>query len=907
MPYYWPVSSVDQVLLGADPCREADRFWEHLSAPGQAPALLTESGPALSYADLTERVLTLAARLGTVRRLVVLRARNDVDTVVGYLACLVGQHPVLLVDADNPGADASAVADYDPDVVLGPDLDERREGTRHVLHPDLALLLSTSGSTGSPKLVRLSRQNVAANAAAIADSLRIRGTDVAATTLPLHYCYGLSVLASHLAAGAGVLLTSRSVIEEPFWDLVRTHAVTTFPGVPHTFDLLDRAGLARREVPSLRYLTCAGGRLAPATVERFAALGQRRGFDLVVMYGATEATARMAYLPPDLALRHPHTIGVAVPGGELRVDAPAGGIGELVYAGPNVMLGYAEMAADLARGREVAELRTGDLARVTPAGLVELTGRISRVAKVFGLRVDLGRVEDALLAAGVVGHAVDGGDRLVVGIDRTAAPVDAGRVRDVVTGLGVPAAALAVAELDGVPRLASGKPDHRAIAAASHESAPHPRRAAGGGSVAALYATLPGAAARGTDRGAVARDTFVSLGGDSLSYVSVSLRLERLLGHLPAGWHTMTVDALEARREPGPSRSRRAGPATAGGPGPRRPTGRTVETNVVLRAAAITMIVGSHANLFLLVGGAHLLVGLAGFNLGRFQLTDRSRRERVAGLSRTIARIAVPSMLWLTFAAATSAKYDGRNVLLLTGVLGTREWSEAWHYWFIEALVWTLLGLTALLAIPWVDRLERRWPFWLPMGLAGLALLTRYDVVRLFDGDYIHRAHVIFWLFALGWAAVKAPTGWHRMLVSAAVAATVPGFFPGDQAQREAIVVVGMLLLIWVPAVRVPAVLARVAGVLASASLFIYLCHWQIYPAYEFSMPWLATTLSLTAGIALWQVVARATPPVERALARSGRVTRARIGEIQDHRPWLSIRRWSRRDEHPAVARGGIG
>jgi hypothetical protein len=326
--------------------------------------------------------------------------------------------------------------------------------------------------------------------------------------------------------------------------------------------------------------------------------------------------------------------------------------------------------------------------------------------------------------------------------------------------------------------------------------------------------------------------------------------------------------------------------------GHRRP-GRTVETNVLLRAAAIVIIVGSHSNLFMLLGGAHLLVGLAGFNFARFQLTDRPRRERTRALTTSITRIVVPSVLWLTFAAAFSAKYDLLNVALLNGVLGSREWTEAWHYWFVEALVWTLVVLTALLAIPRIDRLERRAPFAFPIALAAVALLTRYDVVRLFGGDHIHRAHVIFWLFALGWAAVKAPTWMHKTLVSAVVVATVPGFFEGAQHLREATIVVGMLLLTWVPSVRVPALLARSAGVLASASLYIYLVHWQIYPAYEFSLPWLATGLSLAAGIAFYLVVTRATPTVERW-----------FGEIQENRLWLSPRRYLSRDRSSAPLAG---
>lgn len=849
--------------------RPAAPFWESLAVRGAAPALLSDS-ETVTYADLAGRVDALAARLGPTRRLVLLEAANDVASVVGYLACLRGGHPVLLA---VPGRAAELAATYDPDVhIAGDDIVEARPGTAHALHPDLAQLASTSGSTGSPHLVRLEAASVAANATAIAEALALRPGDVAVTSLPLHYCYGLSVLASHLAVGAAVRLTSRSVVEPEFWDEAAAAGITTLPGVPHTFDLLDRVGFADRDLPpSLRLLTQAGGRMAPEQVRRYALLGQRRGFDLAVMYGATEATARMAVLPPDLAADHPHTVGRAIPGGSLSIeDAGPDGVGAVVFRGPNVMLGYAETPADLARGRDVHALRTGDRGRITPDGLLELHGRDGRVAKVAGIRVDLARLEAHLLAHGVVGYAVAAAGGITVAVDSAAGPVDVERVRALAEASGVPR--VRVLALPDLPRTCSGKVDLAALArladappAAGPDAGP---QAAPG--VAALYTALLG-------RPAGPEDTFIGLGGDSLSYVEASLRLEKLLGTLPPDWHRRTVAELE-RGRPDPGRE------------PRRRRTTTVESNVLLRAVAIVAIVGSHANLFMLLGGAHLLVGLAGFNFGRFAVTDHDRRERTRRLVVSLTRIVVPTVLWLGF-AVTSAKYEWQNLLLLNGVLGTREWSEPWHYWFVEMLVWTLVALTALLAIPAVDRLERRFPFWLPYGLALLFLLTRYDVVRILGGDYIHRAHVIFWLFALGWAAAKAPTWKHRALVSLTAAATVPGFFEGGQHGREALIVGGFLVLVWVPVLVVPRVVSRVAGVLASASLFIYLCHWQIYPAYEFEMPWLATGLSLAAGIMSWIVVSRVTPRVETAFAGMGH-----------NHPWFTTRRYATRDDRTGLA-----
>ncbi len=848
-----------------DPARdpEAARFWERLADQGDRPALVA-GDLTVTYADLAARVADLADRLGSERRLVLLRGANDVDAVVGYLACLVGRHPVLLVPGDHDGHVADVVDAYDPDVVLGRhgSVLERRAGTRHELHRDLALLLTTSGSTGSAKLVRLSSDGVQANASAIAAYLGIRPDDVAATTLPLHYCYGLSVVNSHLATGAALLLTDRSVVDTCFWDDVRRHRVSTFAGVPYTFDLLDRVGFASMDLPSLRYVTQAGGRLAPDRVREYAALGRARGWDLFVMYGQTEATARMAYLPPDLADVAPEAIGLPIPEGSFSLaplpEAPLTGsadleVGELVYEGPNVMLGYATGPDDLARGRDVHALHTGDVARRRPDGLFEVIGRRNRWAKVFGLRIDLDQVERVYARAGHVVLCADGGDRLLLAVDTSAKPLSddaaAAMTRLARDEIGLPPRAVQVLRLDAVPRLPNGKPDYRTLAgharvrprARTAAPATSPPAAPGVEDVRRVYAAV-------LDRpDATPQDSFTSLEGDSLSYVETSIRLEQVLGVLPPGWHTTPIRDLAAA-------------ATAS----RR--GRTLETNVLLRAAAIVAIVATHANLIVLVGGAHVLLGVAGFNFGRFHLTDAPRRERVAHLLTSVARIAVPSMVWLAGVALLTRDIGWRNVLLLNALLGPRGWAEPeWWYWFIEVLVSLLLALTALMALPWVDRAERRHPFWLPFGLALAGLLTRYDVVELLPGDEIHRAGVVFWLFALGWAAVRA-AGWrHRALVSVVLVATVPGFF-GDAA-REGVVVLGLLLLVWLRAVRVPAPVARLAGVLASASLYIYLTHWQVYPHLEDRFPLAATVLSLAVGVLAWQAGSRATSYVERRVA----------------------------------------
>src|SRR5690606_26812802 len=231
-----------------------------------------------------------------------------------------------------------------------------------------------------------SHENVSSNARSIAAFLDLTPQDCGVTSLPLHYCYGLSVLHSHLVAGASISLTTASVVDPCFRDALVRHGVTNIAGVPHTFDLLDRAGPETIHVPSLRFVTQAGGKLPADSVVRWADRLSGWGAEFFVMYGQTEATARMAYLPPRLASRHPGAIGRPIDGGDFRIDPIEGddrgdeaGVGELVYSGPNVMLGYATTAADLASGRDIDELRTGDLARFDSVdGVYEIVGRRAR-------------------------------------------------------------------------------------------------------------------------------------------------------------------------------------------------------------------------------------------------------------------------------------------------------------------------------------------------------------------------------------------------------------------------------------------------------------------------------------------------------------------------------------------------
>ena len=231
---------------------------------------------------------------------------------------------------------------------------------------------------------------------------------------------------------------------------------------------------------------------------------------------------------------------------------------------------------------------------------------------------------------------------------------------------------------------------------------------------------------------------------------------------------------------------------------------RQVETGIVLRAVAVLLILANHTHSADARRGPHAAAGRR-VELRPLPLTPRERTSRVRGILRSAARVFVPSAIWIGGLALVSDGYSWRNPLMLQQVLGDHaQWSDQWHFWFIEVLLYFLVALAGLLAIPAVDRAERRWPFGVAVGLVGLGLLSRYAIVVPDAGPYRGAtAYVLVWLFALGWAAQKATATWQRLLVSALVVATVPGFW-ADMPAREATIIGGALLLLWVPGIRLP-------------------------------------------------------------------------------------------------------
>jgi acyl-CoA synthetase (AMP-forming)/AMP-acid ligase II len=457
------------------------------------PALIAPAQDArLTYAELYGRVEEVADRLLRTaggRRLVFLAPGPDIEAVLLYLGCLRAGLPLCLTEP-QPEPLARLCGTYAPALVLAPQTLALPDGWTPApsvlpgyvagrasddgdlaLHPSLALLLTTSGSTGSPKLVRLTAGNLGANAAAIADYLGLGPAELAVQGLPMHYSYGLSVLNSHLFAGGTVLLTPHSFMRPEFWRDVDQHGATSFAGVPYMYETLHRLRFEPGRHPTVRTFTQAGGALRRELIAHFHSRMTQADARLVIMYGQTEATARISFVPPERLAEKIGSIGVAIPGGRLHLEPIEGGDGraaQLVYEGANVMMGYAESPDDLALGDvQRGVLRTGDLATVDEDGYYAIVGRLKRFAKLFGRRVSLEDVERELESAFPVRViATDAGDRLGLHVAPDGAVRDEAMVAHLAHFLAVPPAAIGIRRVTELPLTSSGKKDYRAAEAA---------------------------------------------------------------------------------------------------------------------------------------------------------------------------------------------------------------------------------------------------------------------------------------------------------------------------------------------------------------------------------------------------------------------------------------------------------
>ncbi len=479
-------------------------FWR--IPPGGSPLLIdAASGRGFTGDQLRGTVARLAEAIqsaapGGRKELAFLLMDNSCESVTAYLALLTaGTAAALVPPHGSAELLARQIEAYGPEWLVGtgePPMahalaeqyaysfpvpgvwsGRRRKPAWSPIHPELDLLLGTSGSTGSPQMVRLSKHHLQANAASIAAYLGLDDRQRPITSLPLHYSYGLSVINSHLLVGATIVCTAEGLMSKAFWDAVRAYGCTSLAGVPYMYAMLRRLRWERMELPSLSVLTQAGGHLVRPTKEFVLADCQRRGRRFFVMYGQTEATARISYVPPERLPDKLDSIGIPIPNGEIRLFdgdreiTATGETGEIVYCGPNVMFGYAESRDCLARGDDLRGiLRTGDLAVRDSEGYFSIVGRKKRFIKVFGHRINLDELERLIERALPVRAACLGRDNTVwvgyTAADDGSRPPAPAEIRDYLgRTLQLHPEAISVRHIDVIPHTPSGKKDYPSLEA----------------------------------------------------------------------------------------------------------------------------------------------------------------------------------------------------------------------------------------------------------------------------------------------------------------------------------------------------------------------------------------------------------------------------------------------------------
>lgn len=441
-----------------------------------------KNNTTITYLDLVNRIeqfCTTLQRISEKRNLVFLLCNLSTNCISAYLACLHTQQPICLIDHQISKPLLMQLVDiYKPECIISSaipmEIDEYHldesmgmfflyrisDLSTLEIHKDIAVLLSTSGSTGSPKMVKLSYQNLQSNAESIMRYLNLTEIERPITTLPMHYSYGLSILNSHFIAGSTILLTEASVVSKEFWEIIKNQKATSIAGVPYIYQMLSRLKISQMDLPSVKTFTQAGGRLSLNLQKEFADYTQSQGKRFFVMYGQTEATARISYVPHDCLLKHLGAIGIAIPNGQLELDTETG---EIIYRGPNVMLGYANGRIDLCVGDQMSGfLRTGDIGSVDEDGFYYIQGRLKRFIKLYGHRINLDELEGQL-------ERINKKTCLCVGDDErlyilVSPNTDVEVIKNQVLNIySIPKAAFSILPIEEFSYLTTGKPDYHSM------------------------------------------------------------------------------------------------------------------------------------------------------------------------------------------------------------------------------------------------------------------------------------------------------------------------------------------------------------------------------------------------------------------------------------------------------------
>lgn len=441
-------------------------------------AAIDTDGKSLTYGEILKLGEGISRTIKS-RSVVLLQTSNNVGGIAWLMGMLLSRNvPLIISNNTNEGLIKDLIEIYKPQFICKPSdktkSDEVLTAFGYSLYPtsfpiydinaELSHLLPTSGSTGSPKLVRHKYENIEAAALNISTFFRLSPDDRPLMVLPLHYTMGLSMVFSHLKAGASLLITDKPMTDPVFWKFIKEERATSFTGVPFSYEILDKLRFTRMKLPDLILLTQGGGKMSEELNRKFVEYCHDNGKRWIATYGQSEGTARMSWLPEEYALSKIGSIGIAVPNGELSLrddkgceikESPAEG--ELCYRGKNVTMGYAQCAGDLAKGDErQGYLETGDIAYRDADGFYYIKGRMGRFLKLYGNRIGLDECEVIVKSATGAECACTGTDRsLIVYLTESGVNDDAHQA--LMNALHLPANSIEIRNIDSLPKNEAGK------------------------------------------------------------------------------------------------------------------------------------------------------------------------------------------------------------------------------------------------------------------------------------------------------------------------------------------------------------------------------------------------------------------------------------------------------------------
>ena len=463
-------------------------MFENFTSIGERVAIVSERGQTYCYKDLAAISSSRLSKLES-KSVCLLICNLSETAIIYYIGLIRKRITTILVDA-NLGQQKieKIISCYSPNYIISPltsivvpikfeiidrlkdfIIYENKSENHDSSLQDTSLCLTTSGSTGSAKFVKLSLGNIESNTESIIKAVGINQNQITITTMPMSYSYGLSVINTSLEAGGTLIVNTSQVTSKEFWRKINEYKVDTLSGVPYIYEQLSRLSPEFLKRTKLRKFTQAGGKLSKPVREHFKKIVRETGISFYVMYGQTEATARMAVLPPEDFNDFESAIGFAIPGGNLtvcnelgaRIETP-GMIGEICFEGPNVFQGYATNRTDLIKNQtQTRILKSGDLGYFDGEGRFYITGRLKRIAKLLGNRIDLEEVEHYLLEQGIETVCVEHRDRLRV--VSTLAEIPKEIQSYLLEYLRISPLLVTFESIPYVPRLPSGKVDYGSV------------------------------------------------------------------------------------------------------------------------------------------------------------------------------------------------------------------------------------------------------------------------------------------------------------------------------------------------------------------------------------------------------------------------------------------------------------